>query len=52
MTLADRPFPMKIDGEHVGSVAEFPPLEFLLEVRGFNSVPGSHRIVAERTVQQ
>jgi hypothetical protein len=50
--LSDEAIRELLDKFHVGSVAELPPLEFLLEVRGLNSVPGSHRIVAERTVQQ
>lgn len=35
---------------HVRDFTDLPPLEFVLEVRGLNSVPGSRCIVAERTV--
>lgn len=36
---------------HISSVAALPPTEFLLEVKGLNSAPESHRILAIRAVQ-
>lgn len=35
---------------HVGKAADLPSLEVVLEVKGFDSVPGGHRIVASRIV--
>jgi hypothetical protein len=36
---------------HASSIASLPPTEFLLEVRGLNSAPESHQILAIRTVR-
>lgn len=36
---------------HVKSLTGLPPLELVLEVRGFESVPGTTRIVAKRVAQ-
>ena len=37
-----------IDGFHVKRVDQLPALEFLLEVRGLNSVPESQKMLAMR----
>jgi hypothetical protein len=36
---------------HAPSVDELPPVEFLLEARGLNGAPESHRILSIRTVR-
>lgn len=36
---------------HIKNIAELPPVEFLLETKGLNAAPESHRILATRVVQ-
>jgi hypothetical protein len=36
---------------HIDSAKTLPPTEFLLEAKGLNAAPGSHRILSVRTLK-